>query len=692
MNEAEKRRLLRRRRILANQSQRIQSILQEHSEREPALEGLKPASLEDYPSTQDLPPLLEPTPAEATISGYAPEPTSIQIPGQASSHFSAESSPPAADPVLVSSVTDDLQTPLSMSNPMEFWFLWGMFGLGGTAALVSNVSFLAGMPWTLLAFILVASYLIVIDATVSRPRAGSGPMTMLTLALKLGGVREVWLEVVAVSCVKLCLWPAYRSTDFEVHRNWLAITHSLPISQWYTDQTSSWTLDYPPFFAWWEFILSQVAYYFDPDMLVVTHLNHATRSTILFQRLSVIAGDLVLALGVHRCFGGLKRLGHFTTSGLWGVLVLILANGGLLIVDHIHFQYNGFLFGVSLLSLGAMMQSKHLESAFWFCFVLNLKHIYLYCAPVYFVYLLRSYVLQGKNWWRVLSRLIALGTTVIGVFALSFGPWIYHGQMAIVLGRLFPFKRGLCHAYWAPNFWAVYNICDKIVALIGRRLDWFKLSNDHASMTGGLVQEFDHAVLPSVAPLTTFLLSLISMVPSLVHLWRHPRNVLSFLKAVVLCNFGAFLFGWHVHEKAILHVTIPLTIVACLERREAKILMFLSLTAHVSLLPLLYRAQESVLKISIVLFSWVFYIRWYGQRYQNMVRLPLSCWEACYCIGHALVVIFETVIFPCLPLTLQASWPFLPLLLYSEYCALGLLYAWIQLNRSLLFNPAISLK
>ena len=151
--------------------------------------------------------------------------------------------------------------------------------------------------------------------------------------------------------------------------------------------------------------------------------------------------------------------------------ISILLSPGILMIDHVHFQYNGFLFGILILSIVlAENGSTRLASCSLFAALLCFKHIFLYLAPACAVYILRVYCLRYPNFYRIrFEETAKLSIALLSIFVIAFGPFIYLGQAQQLLSRLFPFSRGLCHAYWAPNFWALYSFTDRIL-LLGKLL------------------------------------------------------------------------------------------------------------------------------------------------------------------------------------------------------------------------------
>ncbi|XP_075094921.1 dolichyl pyrophosphate Glc1Man9GlcNAc2 alpha-1,3-glucosyltransferase-like isoform X1 [Nicotiana tabacum] len=503
----------------------------------------------------------------------------------------------------------------------------------------------------------------------------------------------LWVSLVA-TCIKLLLIPAYHSTDFEVHRNWLAITHSLPLSQWYSDQTSPWTLDYPPFFAHFEHFLSFFASLVDPIMVHLhLGLNYKSQPTIYFQRLTVILSDFVLVFGIYRLT---RNLGYKERVLIW---VLVIFSPGLMIVDHLHFQYNGFLLGMLLISISALEEGKDLLGGFVFAVLLCFKHLFAVAAPVYFVYLLRHYCRGG--FIRGFGRLVIMGSAVVAVFAAAYGPFLYHGQLLSTLlqiqqvfHRMFPFGRGLCHAYWAPNFWVFYIILDKVLAFSVVKMG-FSVQAPTASFTGGLVGDSSpFAVLPRVTPMITFSIVMLTIAPCLIKAWRDPqrRMITRWIAYAYTCGF---MFGWHVHEKASLHFVIPLAIIALKSVEDAKHYFYLSIVSCYSLFPLLFEAQEYPIKFLLLLLHaslmWIGFSSHFATTTRKAVeseqtryektRFVIGRFGKLYLLGLLAVEIYGQLVHPIL---FTERLPFLPLMLISIYCAFGMMYSWIWQLRQII--------
>lgn len=501
-----------------------------------------------------------------------------------------------------------------------------------------------------------------------------------------------------MTCIKVLLFPSYRSTDFDVHRNWKALTRQVDISEWYWNDVSGrtvHTLDYPPAFAFFEYILSN-----NP----ITHLvlpqgdrclellpdtdNEPSEACVVFQRTSVILGDCILWIGSYfACWAyHYKMPVQLTVSSF----LLIVLNPALLWLDHIHFQYNGMMIGVLMSSLGCFMMGNnvfvdqaakqpieydlyHLAGAAIFALLINLKHLYLPLGPLFFCYLLERYCLTteippGKKRKQFLPGKFLLLALVTGsVLVLPWIPFLKNQknpklQVIQIFKRLFPFGRGLVHDYWAGNVWAIYTFANRILLAMIRRLVplLMPIMPEIATFLEGLY-------LPEPSPLVCALLLVLAIIPGLQMASLRLTNK-KLIEAVVYVSFSSFMLAYHVHEKAILTTLMPLTIlVEPSSRVEYHNLLFWqsSIWGLLGLFPLLFRPVELVFKLGSFLC--------YMGLTSYLLKTPPP-WMQDRQHDALAVVSFVILLLECVPI--QGKWEFFPLMATSLACAFGLLGCW----------------
>jgi alpha-1,3-glucosyltransferase len=440
-------------------------------------------------------------------------------------------------------------------------------------------------------------------------------------------------------------------------------------------------LDYPPFFAYFEWLISQAARLADPEMLRVENLVHASTQTVVFQRVTVILSELVLFFALKKCEFVLKpslmhrlsKSSKIVSAHL--VALSIFLSPGFLIIDHIHFQYNGFMYGILIYAI-LMAEPHPIHAGFLFATLLCFKHIYLYLAPAFFVYLLRKVVLYDNLRGINFAASVKLGLAIALPFSLAFGPFAFMGQMPQVLSRLFPFSRGLCHAYWAPNFWALYSFVDRVAIFLAPRLNLSLRQDALASGTRGLVGDTAFAWLPDVSPRATFVITAAIQLLTGLKLFKGPKYS-AFIGHITMCAYASFYFGWHVHEKAVLLIILPASLLALRDTRFLFAFKPLMQAGYMSLLPLIFTAQE----IPLVFTYTTAYLLFFMHAFDEAARPPkreryflLDRTGRLYTAAFIPIVIFNYVLHPVF-FSSNASLTFLPLMLMSIYCAWGILWS-----------------
>ena len=154
----------------------------------------------------------------------------------------------------------------------------------------------------------------------------------------------------------------------------------------------------------------------------------------------------------------------------------------------------------------------------------------------------------------------------------------------------------------------------------------------------------------------------------------------TFIGAVTLCGYASFLFGWHVHEKAILLVMIPFSLLALKDRRFLGAFRPLAVAGHVSLFPLIFTAAEFPVKTVYTIFWLILFLQVFDRLAPVSSRprvFLLDRFSLLYIAVSIPLILYCSLIHE---LVFGKKYEFVPLMFTSSYSAIGVVGSWIGVS------------
>jgi alpha-1,3-glucosyltransferase len=228
--------------------------------------------------------------------------------------------------------------------------------------------------------------------------------------------------------------------------------------------------------------------------------------------------------------------------------MFLLLNPSFVLIDHGHFQYNCVCLGLTLGAIVLIKNKHHLVGSFFFVAAMCFKQMGLYYAPAFFFFLLKVCHSGSKSWGGRIVSVLKLGIVVLASFSLFLLPFLSSlDQVMQVFVRVFPFGRGLFEDKVA-NFWCASSLVVKWKLLftsqtLVRIRYYFANSPQYSSLSFSL------------------LLTVLSLIPNAILTLSSPsHDATNFILSLCHSSMSFYLFSFQVHEKTILFVLLPVSL------------------------------------------------------------------------------------------------------------------------------------